>query len=207
MADFLILKANLPNYTKKDIDLGNILQDLYSLCSIIRECFCLSYSIRKDTRLYLHFIDSKLTIKLEGKKLKYLGSDERSQALLLYKAISKKIESFSPKWEQSTPGIYIMVHTRDLNVFDLILKETNEEVIFVLDEKCTEKSKNIEEINTPNQKLYILPSNAIDIEIHEIENIFKKLNKQLIFVSLPKIKSIENKVLYINFKIDQKENL
>ena len=55
LADFLILKTSPPKYTKKDIDIGNIPHELYAICSIIRESFCLSYSIRKDINLYFYF--------------------------------------------------------------------------------------------------------------------------------------------------------
>ena len=49
-------------------------------------------------------------MKYDGKKLRFLGSDERSQAILLNKALEKIIGNDklqTQEWEKSTPGIFV----------------------------------------------------------------------------------------------------
>jgi len=122
VVNFLLLIKKISAYSKKDIDQGKTPLDVYQLCSCIRETFCLSYSIRKENNLYLLFQEYNALIKFEGKKLKFLSSDERSQALLLYKALnlSSEILSFD-NWYKSTPGIYIKKF-EDFNAFIEIMK-------------------------------------------------------------------------------------
>ncbi|MFX1531798.1 MAG: hypothetical protein ACFFBC_11850, partial [Promethearchaeota archaeon] len=93
MVNFLLLFEKIIEYTKKQINKGLTPQKIYELCSCIRETFCLSYSIRKNNNLYLYFQEENLLLSFIGKKLRYLGPDERSQALLLLKALTKLQES------------------------------------------------------------------------------------------------------------------
>jgi len=106
--DFLIFLEDITKYTKSNIDKGETPLDVYVLCSIIRETFCVSYTIRKNNNLYVYVEADHLFIKIEGKSLRYLGSDERSQALLLLRALMK-IENYKnyndQEWIESTPGI------------------------------------------------------------------------------------------------------
>ncbi|MHA1764008.1 MAG: hypothetical protein ACTSYC_09685, partial [Promethearchaeota archaeon] len=87
MVNFLLIIKRIAPFTKKDIDKGNTPLEIYDLCTCIKETFCLSYAIRKLNDLYLYFIEESLFLKFHGGELKYLGSDERSQAILLLKAI------------------------------------------------------------------------------------------------------------------------
>jgi hypothetical protein len=66
VVDFLILLKSIINYTKKDIDRGETPQKIYTLCSIIRETFCLSYSIRKENNLFLYFFEDHCAVRLIG---------------------------------------------------------------------------------------------------------------------------------------------
>jgi len=91
LANFLLIIEEIIDFTKKDIDKGYTPPLIYKICSCIREAFCLSYAIRKNNNLYLYFQKEKILIKFEGSRLRYLGPDERSQALLLKKAFEKNI--------------------------------------------------------------------------------------------------------------------
>ena len=109
MVNFLLLFEKIINYSKKDIDKGKTPLNVYKICSCIRETFCLSYAIRKDNVLYLYFQKEHVLIKFEGQTLRFLGPDERSQAILIKKALNKIYEKFdneNNKWVKSTPGIF-----------------------------------------------------------------------------------------------------
>jgi len=76
------------------------------LCRCATEAFLLSHGIRKDVWLYL-VIRDRLTIALEGSRLRHLNPDERSTAALLRRAITRA-QGISPGEEaESTPGIYV----------------------------------------------------------------------------------------------------
>jgi len=115
---------SVSKYTKGDIDEGKTPLDVYTLCAIIRESFCISYTIRKDNNFYLYNETDHLFIKIEGKSVRYLGSDERSQALLLLRAFMKieNNENYNDReWIKSTPGIYV----KKLPNSELILENIN----------------------------------------------------------------------------------
>lgn len=206
MADFLILDTNAPIYTKKDIDIGNIQPEIYNHCSIIRECFCLSYSIRKDTNLYFYYKNPPLVIKFEGKKLRYLGPDERSQALLLLKVLNKGLKTRNNNWEQSTPGIYIKHHKGVSAIFDIIRESLKDKVIFLLNDNIFEGAETLDKLNNLGESLYIIPSTDFSYDITTLQEEFMNSKTKLIFLYLPRIKKIENQILYLNFKIDQLKN-
>ncbi len=89
MVNFLLLLEKIIQYNKEIIDKGLTPKKIYELCSCIRETFCLSYSIRKDNNLLLYFQKEHILVSFIGEALRYLGPDERSQALLLEKALNK----------------------------------------------------------------------------------------------------------------------
>ncbi len=110
LVNILILIEKISKFTKSNIDKGKTPLDIYNLCSIIRESFCCSYSIRKDNNLYIYINSIHILIKFEGNSLRYLGSDERSQALLLNKALDKINEAEKINFQgmqKSTPGIFV----------------------------------------------------------------------------------------------------
>jgi len=206
VVNFLLLIKRISAYSKKDIDQGKTPKDIYKLCSCIRESFCLSYSIRKENNLYLVFQEKNFLIKFEGKKLKFLSSDERSQALLLLKALklSSEIYEFN-RWYKSTPGIYISKFqdfTSILNFMHLSEKKC------VLILSNLNKANNLWEIIESNQIkdsndcFYVIPFHEIINFLSNLINIFKEQGKKKYLIIIP-IKSIENVILYINYKIDQ----
>jgi len=210
LADFLVIIDNITDYSKSDIDKGNTPPDVYKLCSCIRETFCLSYSIRNNNNLFIYVKDDYLLIKLEGKSLRYMGSDERSQAILLSKALNKLKNSRglkSTSWLNSTPGIFI----RRLNDHGSLGIEMDFErycvLAFVgnLNEKSLDLVRSdLDFSNYSNDFLYIMI--VRDDLIEFIWRGLQNLNNQKVkLINLSHIKSIENKILYINFQIDQRE--
>ena len=95
LANFLLIIEEIIDFTKKDIDIGYTPPLIYKICSCIREAFCLSYAIRKNNNLFLYFQKEKILIKFEGSRLRYLGPDERSQAILLKKVLDKSISTIN----------------------------------------------------------------------------------------------------------------
>ena len=210
MVNILVLLDTISNYSKSTIDKGKTPLDVYNLCSIIREAFCYSYSIRKNNVLFFYVDSSRILIKFDGEKLRYLGSDERSQALLLKKALDKSLEvetNISHKMQKSTPGIFVKKLQNEESILENI-KDINSNKIAVINEfKKNNKSKtifSIEDLENLGEYCYIYPYphnswNAIVLTRYNDE----KYN--LIHVNLSSIKGIENKILYINFLIDQNE--
>ncbi|MFW9867971.1 MAG: hypothetical protein ACFFEN_17895 [Candidatus Thorarchaeota archaeon] len=214
MVNFILLIEELIDYNKKDIDKGQTPLKIYELCSCIRETFCLSYSFRKNNNLYLYFFKEHILVSLLGIELRYLGPDERSQALLLERALNTAkglIKLGINGRKKSTPGIYLRKFTDDWSfIADLslivkgtnyILLENNDSIIddreeisfdgeFVIDDNC----------------IFIIPVSPIFRNTHKFLTLFKKM-KNIKFFSLSKIKQIENKILYINFRKDHQETL
>ena len=213
MSVFLI--ENNINYTKKIIDSGQTPQIVYELCSCIRETFCLSYSIRKTNFLYLYFQKEHVLVKFEGKKLRYLGPDERSQALLLEKALNKVKEEININnsiWIKSTPGIFIRKFydvSSFINFYRSIALEKSFLIIntpqidednvdfYNLDENLVEIKEN---------DFFIIPIYVISRENSKMIELFKEV-KNIKLLSLSKIKKVENKILYINFRKDRQRTL
>ena len=129
LTEFLLLLENISNYVKMDVDQGKIPSDIYFICSCIRNVFCLSYSIRKDNILYLFITKRNLIIKLDGRHLKYLGPDGRSQSLLLNKALDLSNQTFYMEnqldWIKSTPGIFIQNFPSEKSLVDILISLTN----------------------------------------------------------------------------------
>jgi tRNA pseudouridine-54 N-methylase len=213
LVNFLILVENITEYDKKIIDKGLTPLNIYELCSCIRECFCLSYSIRKINNLFFYFQKELIFISFIGEDLRYLGPDERSQALLLEKALkkSKGIDPYLEKGrKQSTPGIYVSRfydHILFFGYFKSLVRGT-----FYL---ITNKGQNLREesfINTSNlsfksfsdDNVFILPVYENSNKDSKILNLFQEM-KNIKFFSLSKIKQIENKILYLNHLKDLRE--
>jgi len=199
---FLILNNSYTKYNKKDIDIGNTPLDVYKLCSGIREFFCLSYTIRKSNILYLYFHSDLKFIKLDGSKLRFLGSDERSQALLLLKALEKSSTLINEKWERSTPGIYMMKLLKPLNI-DWLIKNLSFERIFLINQSKNSCLQN--EFNNKNftsQDLFIIENDLGDEFVRELfDNMDSPIS--MMQITLSETLSLENKMLYINYLLDQ----
>ena len=220
LPDFLLYYETIPDYNKGEIDKGATPPEIYKICSCIREAFCLSYGIRKTVNLYLYIHDKKVLIKFLGKKLRYLGPDERSQALLLNKALEKAHRNSKLKndnWSESTPGIQVK-NLNNTNSFHLFLKSLNHQhLVFVCDPITIfdinflyhmfdfPKIKKFEQLNHLEKSFFLFPSNnQILIEfLKSLVQIFPSMLELVTLVSLNKIKGMEEKILYVNFQIDQ----
>ena len=208
MVNFLLLLENVIEYDKKTIDRGLTPQEVYELCSCIRETFCISYSIRKDNNLYIYLQNFHNLISFIGKKLRFLGPDERSQALLLYKAlkIARKNKYLTEKRiTESTPGIYVTKFLNDLDFIGYMKSKIRGLYYNLIDREKPIKEQlvrpnlveKLEDIN--NNNLYIL---APHLENPNFSDLIKEM-KNIKVLSLSKIKSTENKILYINYSKDR----
>jgi len=215
LVNFLLIQEKIIEYSKKDIDEGNTPQKIYELCSCIREAFCLSYSIRKSNNLFIYSYEENLLLSFIGTKLRYLGPDERSQALLLLKALEKGknvVPKVEPEMIKSTPGIFCTKFIEDSLPFNYFNNFFSGNVYLVIDDIGSINQelgsqfldKKIERII--NNDLYIIPTYTITAQKSGFIDGFREM-KNINFVSLSKIKSIENKILYINFRKDHLETL
>lgn len=193
LVKFLVCIDKISSFDKKAIDVGNTPLDVYTLCSCIREVFCLSYAIRKENEFYILINQKKLLLKLIGQNLRYLGSDERSQAILLLKALELEKTIPYDMWIKSTPGIFIK-KLIDLEYLFSIINEKNIRA-FIIDDKNPNK---IAAYKINNQDIIILDefrdNNFIQRQIGNFERI-----------ALPNHYSLENKILYINYQLDQQQ--
>lgn len=210
LVNFLLLVKKLTNYNKKDIDVGKTPLEIYTICSCIREAFCLSYAIRKENKLFLYFQNEGVLIKFEGNRLKYLGPDERSQALLLRKAIDKISlvnSSNIEDWRKSTPGIYIRNFSNNESFIKYFKSFPCFNPIFLINNNDLGKVNSyltvneFETLNTISEFFYIIPAYKIIIEDSNFFQLFKDL-KDIKFLTLSKINRIEDKFLYVNFRLD-----
>ena len=218
MVNFLIITSKITPFSKKDVDEGNTPPDIYKLCVGIREAFCVSYNIRKDNNLYFYIEKSHKLIKFIGDELRYLGSDERSQALLFNKVLSFNHPADN-NWTQSTPGIYVRTFKNNQEFTDFLIGD-EKELVFILENTTPlslpflyhlqgyPKIKKIHQIKELNKKHLIIPAKPLDnkilIDILKIitENHTSEL-KSIKLTSLSKVNSLGDKVLYVNFQIDQ----
>lgn len=211
LVNFLLLIDKILNYTKRDIDQGYTPQIIYKLCSCIREAFCLSYDIRKDNVLYLFFQKEHVLIKFEGTKLRYLGPDERSQALLLEKALNNVKNNFfieNDQWRKSTPGIFFRKFidiSSFINFLNSIMKGRN----FLIIDNPQNVKESVEDFNSikifignMQNDFFLIPIYSISRDNSKMIELFKEL-KNIKLISLSKIQEVENKILYINFRKDQ----
>jgi len=213
LVDILLLVDTLVTYTKKDIDQGKTPPKIYDICCCIREFFCLSYNIRKGNNFYLYFLAEDFSVKFIGNELRYLGPDERSQALLLNKAIKKGEQytnSYNQHWIESTPGIYI----KKFLSFDIFIEElsallrknfqlvVNRRKIFKDQLKLNIKQFK-DERSIEDKPIILLLNENLPISI--LSNIIGNIN-DLKVQHLLKIKSPQNKILYINFSIENFHN-
>lgn len=214
MANFLLTIEEIIDFTKKGIDKGYTPPLIYKICSCIREAFCLSYAIRKNNNLYLYFQKEKILIKFEGSRLRYLGPDERSQAILLKKVLDKNISIINSngyKWIKSTPGIYSKSFLDDSSFIDYLVSSVQDPIIFVFDEVDNMDESNIPEIKNINtlenlgDNFYIIPTYPFSKNINIIKLMLSLTNIKL--VTLTKIRSVQDKILYINYLIDKTQYL
>ena len=211
LVNFLLFIENISDYSKKDIDNGQTPLDVYFVCSIIRESFCCSYSIRKDNNLYFYIASTHILIKFEGNSLRFLGPDERSQALLLKRALDKLngVETIkSQRMQKSTPGIFVMSLLKSESILENITDLYNNKIIVINEirkEKMESDTIDLDELDNLKDYCYIFPFPQISLSIVEILRRIEKRYK-LTYANLSKINGVENRILFVNFLIDQKEN-
>ena len=208
MTEFLLIVEKISKYNKEDIDQGRTPPDVYKICSCLRNVFCLSYNIRKGNIFYLYVLNKHLIVKFDGNKLKYLGPDERSQTLLLFKALNLSHQrEFNNQdgWIKSTPGIYIKKFPCYKNPVDFYNSLSNE-ILITFSNKNNPIADNMEivpkTLKQLEECLFIFNS---DINSNANRNLSHKLSqyKNILNFTLPTIEAIEDKILYINFQIDR----
>ncbi len=210
LVNFLLLIESISDYSKKDIDIGRTPLDIYRLSSCIRETFCLSYNLRKENNLFLYIQKNHHLIEFKGKKLKYLGPDERSETLLLEKVLGKIKQSiiYEDGWRKSTPGIFIRCFSDTIsfiNYYGLIANHLSFliiDTIYEVNKKVEFFKLNQDPIEIKDNDFFIIPTYTLQCESSSFIEIFKEL-KNTKLISLSKIKCVENKILYINFIKDQ----
>jgi hypothetical protein len=212
LVNFLILIEKFPKFSKSDVDVGKTPIYVYNLCSIIRESFCLSYSIRKNNNLYLYFKALQLLIKYEGKKLRFLGSDERSQAILLNKALEKIIgdeKLQTQEWEKSTPGIFVKRLPNSGFILENINNILHNKIVFIAEfenKNLYLDVINLDDLDDMSEYCYIFPYSQNSQSSLRFLQVIKE-NYNLKYINLSNIKGIENKILCINFRIDQSKDI
>ena len=203
----------IPHYSKLIIDKGYTPQKVYEICSCVREAFCLSYSIRKVNNLYLYLEEEFILIKFEGSNLRYLGPDELSQALLLEKALIKvrtNVSNNNGLWIKSTPGIYIRQFSNKNHFIEYSNSIFDGKTYLIFDNYSEFDEglgspildKDIDEIN--ENDFFILLTYKITKENSKMLSSFIKLQNTNVIL-LSKIKSIADKILFINFRKDNQK--
>lgn len=89
-------------------DLGGSAGWIDTLARCVSTAFHLSYSIRKDSDVYLVLMggkDAPKTVRFYGKELRVLATNERSVAGLIKAALARNPEGKS--WIRSTHGVYV----------------------------------------------------------------------------------------------------
>jgi len=205
------LIKNIVDYNKKIIDEGKTPPELYKICNCIRETFCLSYAIRKNNNLYIYFQNKRILVNFQGNKLKFLGPDERSQALLLLRAIENVNQLEGGLWRKSTPGIYIRVFSGHDSFINFLKSRELNNLILVLfnyDPEISEsfnQLKKFDSFENLEDSFIIIPSYNITTEDLDFVKIFNDL-KDIKFLTLSRINRLEDVFLYINFQIDLSKN-
>lgn len=113
--NFIVPATPLPAFSKGDVDKGLTPDVVYQLGMAIQATFFTSYALRPKVNLFFRDPTREASFWYRGARLRYLGPDERSQALLLLKAVDAARAlprptpsgRGTPGWRQSTPGIYV----------------------------------------------------------------------------------------------------
>jgi hypothetical protein len=206
----LLLVESISDYSKRDIDIGKTPIDVYRLISCIRETFCLSYALRKENNLFIYIEKDFSLIKLKGKELRYLGPDERSETLLLMKAleqIKKNSKNYFNKWTLSTPGIFIRTFFDSSSFMNYYRLLANHIGYMVVDDSFNDQDIAVffetdkDPIEIIENDFFIIPTYSLRSATSRCIKLFREL-KNTKFISLSKIKNFEDLILYINFRKD-----
>jgi tRNA pseudouridine-54 N-methylase len=213
LINFLILIESILNYSKHDIDLGHTPKIIIQLCLCLKEAFFLTKKIRKCVNFYIYIIENEILIKFEGKKLKYLGPDERSQSILLEKALQKNFlikNSNSNIFIKSTPGIFVKK-----TKFEVFIKNQKDvHTLIVLKSSLEEKIEDLEVITeikkctNPKSSIFICILNCNKKKIDDYITDLKS-SKRIIALDLLNKKnknlSYSDQILFINHYFDEQE--
>ncbi|MHA1238666.1 MAG: hypothetical protein ACTSSJ_05445 [Candidatus Odinarchaeia archaeon] len=104
--NFLVLNPAKVSITKKAIDKGRIPYNIVKIVNCIRNAILLSNSIRRDTCVTIFNLQYNGLVSYDPSKLRYLGTDERSGAVLYMKALNLLKQLNTAGFVESTPGIY-----------------------------------------------------------------------------------------------------
>jgi hypothetical protein len=208
----LLLSQEITEYTKQDIDKGFCPEKIYQICCCLRTCFCLSYAIRKENDFYIYFLKNNIAVKFIGKELRFLGPDERSQALLLYKALKKRnIKTNLESWVDSTPGIYI----KEYNDFSLFFREfmsiNGGQTFLVEDDGKKSDLNNIRLFKKGGNNIkedgnYFFPLYGVSKPNLLMDHSFLEDNG-IKTINFENLKKIHDQILVINYWIDLKSTL
>lgn len=148
MRRILLFSSQNLSATKDEIDRGSVSNLISDVCRCIQATFFLSHAIRKDAQLLILDGGDK-GILMDGKRLRYLGPDERSTAILIMKALEKRKEC-NRLFYESTPGMFV---GRGLE--DIMLKKAAEEEAEVFFPE--DSGKNLRNVDMRESVLAILP--------------------------------------------------
>ena len=133
--------------TKSEIDRGSVSNLIADVCRCVRATFILSHALRKDAQLLI-FDGADKGIMMDGERLKYLGPDERSTAILIMKALETRKEH-NRSFCESTPGIFVGCNLEE-SIFKII--EEKVDVFFPKD-----SGQNLRNVDIGKNILAILP--------------------------------------------------
>jgi hypothetical protein len=140
--------------------------------------------------------------------LRFLGSDERSQALLLKRALDKingdkKVKT--QEWEKSTPGIFVKRLPNSNSILENIDNILRNKIVYIAEFENKDLYSDVTSLNDSDdmsEYCYILPYPQNSQSSLRFLQVIKE-NYSLKYINLSNIKGIENKILIINFRIDQ----
>lgn len=225
MVNYLFLLNDFTHFSKKDIDVGNTPLDIYKSCSCLREAFCLSYNIRKQNNVFFFLEKDMILIKFIGEELRYFGSDERSQALLLKKALDKVISNQGYKsgnWMNSTPGIYgiklenyasMLQILKELDISNTVLLSENIDIMDLSFLTHVYDYPNfINSVNELTQEGLMIVLNLTSSKksilkyLQNSAQVFPQMLENIFLLKLKGISLEENKILYLNYQIDHQDH-
>ncbi|MEM4587150.1 MAG: hypothetical protein QW513_00975 [Candidatus Jordarchaeales archaeon] len=90
MRHFYIVLNAIPVISKREVDHGQLSDEVAELCSCIRAALFLSHDIRRDVRVHLILLGERKDVVISGESVRYLSPDERSLCMLLIKFSERK---------------------------------------------------------------------------------------------------------------------
>ncbi len=100
MRHFYIVLNGIPKLLKKNVDHGEVSDEIAELCSCIRAALFLSHDIRRNVKVHLVLLGERRDIVIDGRSVRYLSPDERSICMLLIKLNERRSKT---PWR----GVYV----------------------------------------------------------------------------------------------------